>query len=322
MLSANHTQTLPSAIFLMGPTASGKTDLAIALAEQLPCDIISVDSALVYRGMDIGSAKPDAEILARAPHRLISFLNPSEPYSAAQFRNDALRESTNIVQNGRIPLFVGGTMLYFKILLEGIAEMPAADAALRAALTAEAEQIGWPAMHTKLAEVDPIAAVQLHPNHSQRILRALEVHALTGTPLSTLQKQPQQTEPLPFRPIQLALIPSDRDALHQRIEQRFDRMLAEGFVEEVRQLYQRGDLSPDLPSMRAVGYRQVWEYLAGNTTESEMRAAGIAATRQLAKRQLTWLRSWSNLHSIPVSEPFSLEKVTQAVLKILTEVGI
>lgn len=324
MLSVNHTQTLPCAIFLMGPTASGKTDLAIALAERLPCDIISVDSALVYRGMDIGSAKPDAKTLARAPHRLISFLDPSEPYSAAQFRNDALRESTKIVQNGRIPLFVGGTMLYFKILLEGIAELPVADAALRAALTAEAEQCGWPAMHAKLAAVDPVAAAQLHPNHSQRILRALEVHALTGVPLSTLQNQQkqQQPEPLPFQPIQLALIPSDRDALHQRIEQRFDRMLAEGFVEEVRQLYQRGDLSPDLPAVRAVGYRQVWEYLAGNITESEMRTAGIAATRQLAKRQLTWLRSWPNLHSIPVSEPFSLEKVTQAVLKILTEVGI
>ncbi len=324
MLSANPTQTLPRAIFLMGPTASGKTDLAVALTEQLPCDIISVDSALVYRDMDIGSAKPDAETLARAPHRLISFLDPSEPYSAAQFRRDALRESTSIVQNGRIPLFVGGTMLYFKILLEGIAEMPAADAALRAALSAEAEQCGWPAMHAKLAEVDPIAAAQLHPNHSQRILRALEVHTLTGVPLSSLQKQQkqQQAEPLPFRPIQLALIPSDRVALHQRIERRFDQMLATGFIEEVRQLYQRGDLSTDLPSMRAVGYRQVWEHLAGNTTEAEMRSAGIAATRQLAKRQLTWLRGWPNLHTIPVAEPFCLEKVTQTALKILTEVGI
>lgn len=305
----------------MGPTASGKTDLAVALTEKLPCDIISVDSALVYRGMDIGSAKPDAKILARAPHRLINFLDPAQPYSAAQFRRDALQEMNNITRAERIPLLVGGTMLYFKVLLEGIADLPAADPTLRAALTAEAQHLGWPAMHQKLAEVDPITAAQLHPNHSQRILRALEVHALTGSTLSTLQQQ-QQPSPLPFCPIQLALLPDDREALHQRIEQRFERMLRAGFIEEVRQLYQRGDLHPDLPAMRAVGYRQVWDYLAGALTEPEMRAAGIAATRQLAKRQLTWLRGWPNLETIAVQEPFHLEKVTQAALKILSANGI
>jgi tRNA dimethylallyltransferase len=320
MLAANP-QTLPSAIFLMGPTASGKTDVAVALTKKLPCDIISVDSALVYRGMDIGSAKPDRHILEHAPHRLISFLDPAEPYSAAQFRRDALQEISEIVQAGRIPLLVGGTMLYFKVLLEGIADLPAADSALRATLTTEAQRLGWPAMHQKLVEVDPVTAAQLHPNHSQRILRALEVYALTGSALSTLQQQQPPASP-PFRPIQLALLPNDREALHQRIEQRFDRMLREGFIEEVRQLHQRGDLHPDLPAVRAVGYRQVWDYLDGALTESEMRAAGIAATRQLAKRQLTWLRGWPNLETIAVQEPFQPEKVTRAVLKILSANGI
>ncbi len=323
MVTAN-TPTLPRAIFLMGPTASGKTDVAVELTKKLPCDIISVDSALVYRGMDIGSAKPDSHILMQAPHRLISFLDPSEPYSAAQFRRDALREIQNIVQAGRIPLLVGGTMLYFKVLLEGIADLPVADPTLRAVLTAEATRIGWPAMHQKLAAVDPAAAAQLHPNHSQRILRALEVHTLTGTALSTLQQQQQQqqAEPLPFHPVQLALLPDDREALHRRIERRFDRMLEEGFMDEVRQLYQRGDLHPDLPAIRAVGYRQAWDYLAGATTAVEMRDAGIAATRQLAKRQLTWLRGWSQLHTISTQEPFDEEKVTQATLKILSANGI
>lgn len=320
MVTAN-TPTLPRAIFLMGPTASGKTDVAVELTKKLPCDIISVDSALVYRGMDIGSAKPDAETLRHAPHRLISFLDPSEPYSAAQFRRDALREIQNIIAAGRIPLLVGGTMLYFKVLLEGIADLPAADSAIRAQLTAEAAQYGWPAMHQKLAVVDPASAAQLHPNHSQRILRALEVHTLTGTALSTLQQQ-QQVEPLPFHPVQLALLPDDREALHCRIERRFDRMLEDGFIDEVRQLYQRGDLHPDLPAIRAVGYRQAWEHLAGKITEAEMREAGIAATRQLAKRQLTWLRSWPQLHTISTQEPFDVEKVTQATLKILSANGI
>lgn len=321
MLSANQNRALPPAIFLMGPTASGKTDLAVALSQHLPCDIISVDSALVYRGMDIGSAKPDAVTLAQAPHRLISFLDPSEPYSAAQFRQDALREMASISQAGHIPLLVGGTMLYFKVLLEGIADLPPADPAVRAALDAEAGISGWPAMHTKLAAVDPEAAARLHPNHSQRILRALEVFQQTGIPLSRLQQQ-QNPDPLPYRPIQLALMPEDRGTLHQRIEQRFDRMLANGFIDEVRSLYQRGDLHPDLPAIRAVGYRQAWDYLAGHITETQFRENGIAATRQLAKRQQTWLRSWANLHCLYTQEPFDLDKVTEAALKVLQNAGI
>lgn len=321
MLSANPKPTLPPAIFLMGPTASGKTDLAVALTEHLPCDIISVDSALVYRGMDIGTAKPDAAILARAPHHLISFLDPAESYSAAHFRRDALHEIAAITAAGRIPLLVGGTMLYFKVLLEGIAELPPSDPVIRAVLTAEAERTGWPAMHAKLALADPEAAARLHPNHSQRILRALEVYQQTGIPLSRLQQQ-QRPESLPFRPIQLALMPEDREVLNQRIEQRFDRMLADGFVDEVRALYERDDLHPDLPAIRAVGYRQAWDYLAGNITDIQLRDTGIAATRQLAKRQLTWLRSWADVHWLHTQEPFELQKVTTTALKVLKNVGI
>ncbi len=321
MLSANQNSSPSTAIFLLGPTASGKTDLAVELTRQLPCDIISVDSALVYRGMDIGTAKPDAATLAHAPHRLISFLDPAEAYSAAAFRRDALREIADIQSRGRIPLLVGGTMLYFKVLLEGIADLPASSPELRAALTAEAEQHGWPAMHKKLAAVDPAAAARLHPNHSQRILRALEVYQQTGTPLSQLQRQ-QTTETLPFHPVQLALMPEDRNVLTQRIEGRFDRMLAEGFVEEVRHLYLRGDLNPDLPSIRAVGYRQVWDYLAGHVSDTQLRDNGIAATRQLAKRQLTWLRRWANLHWLYTQEPFDLNKVTSDALKILRNANI
>ena len=321
MLSANQKSTLPPAIFLMGPTASGKTDLAIALAEHLPCEIISVDSALVYRGMDIGTAKPDAETLARAPHRLISFLDPAEPYSAAQFRKDALREMQEITQAGRIPLLVGGTMLYFKVLLEGIADLPAADANTRAALTAQAEKVGWPAMHQQLAAVDPVAADRLHPNHSQRILRALEVFRLSGIPLSKLLAE-QNPEPFPYQATQLALAPVHRDVLHERIAQRFDRMLATGFIDEVKHLYHRGDLHPDLPSIRAVGYRQAWDHLAGHLTETELRETGIAATRQLAKRQMTWLRSWPNLHWLHTEEPFALQNLSAHALKILAEANI
>lgn len=313
--------TLPAAIFLMGPTASGKTDLAVALTEHLPCDIISVDSALVYRGMDIGTAKPDAATLTRAPHRLISFLDPSEPYSAAQFRLDAMREMADITARGRIPLLVGGTMLYFKVLLEGIADLPPADPAIRAELSADAERLGWPALHAQLAAVDPETAARLHPNHSQRILRALEVYRQTGTSLSTLQKQ-QQSEPLPWQVTQLALMPVDREALNRRIEQRFDKMLASGFVDEVRALHARGDLHSDLPAIRSVGYRQAWDYLDGKLDETGLRDTGIAATRQLAKRQLTWLRSWPGLRTIPVAEPFDIKKVTATALKRLVDGGI
>lgn len=321
MLSANPNTALPPVIFLMGPTASGKTDVAVALTEKLPCDIISVDSTLVYRGMDIGSAKPDATTLSLAPHRLISFLDPSTPYSAADFRKDALNEMAAITSAGRIPLLVGGTMLYFKVLLEGIADLPPADPAIRERLSAEAEQSGWPAMHARLASVDPVTAARLHPNHSQRILRALEVHALTGKPLSWLQSQSSNTL-FPYNPAQIALIPTDREILHRRIEQRFDRMLAEGFIDEVRLLHQRGDLSPDLPALRAVGYRQVWDFLEGRLDFGQMRDNGIAATRQLAKRQLTWLRSWADLLRIPLTDSANPEKITEEALKTLAHAGI
>ncbi len=304
----------------MGPTASGKTDLAVALTECLPCDIISVDSAMIYRGMDIGTAKPDTTTLARAPHRLINLLDPSEPYSAAQFRRDALREMSAITARGRIPLLVGGTMLYFKVLLEGIAELPAADPALRAAVTWEAESIGWPAIHARLAAVDPSMAARLHPNHSQRILRAWEVYCLTGQPMSALQKQ-QASEPLPWSVTQLALMPA-RDAVHLRIAQRFDAMLSHGLIDEVRALHARGTLSPDLPAIRSVGYRQVWEFLDGETTANQMHDKAVFATRQLAKRQFTWLRSWPHLHNLPTREPFDIKKVLYIALKLLANIGI
>lgn len=321
MLSANTTTTLPHAIFLMGPTAGGKTDLAVALTQQLPCDIISVDSALIYKGMNIGTAKPDAATLACAPHRLISFLDPAEPYSAAQFRSDALHEMTEISSRGRIPLLVGGTMLYFKVLLEGLAELPPSEPAVRASLTEEAVRYGWPAMHARLAAIDPETATKLHPNHSQRILRALEVHQLSGIALSTLQRQ-QQSAVLPWQICQLALAPADRTMLHQRAERRFDEMLANGFLAEVRCLHARQDLHPDLPAIRSVGYRQAWQYLNGEITADQWRETSIAATRQLAKRQLTWLRSWPDLHWILTEEPFDQEKVTQTALNILKSIDI
>jgi len=286
---------LPPAVCLMGPTASGKTDLAITLVEQLPMDIISVDSVMVYRGMDIGSAKPDAATLARAPHRLIDIRDPAEAYSAAQFRDDALREMAAISAAGRIPLLVGGTMLYFRALLSGLSTLPSADAEIRARLEAEAEVEGWENLHRRLAEVDAAAAARIHPHDPQRIQRALEVYELTGTPLSQLQQQQQLDEPLPYRVIKLAVAPAERSTLHQRIAERFDLMLGSGLVEEVEGLRRRGDLHLDLPALRAVGYRQVWEFLDGDIDYTEMVERGIIATRQLAKRQFTWLRSEPSL---------------------------
>jgi tRNA dimethylallyltransferase len=282
--------SLPPAIFLMGPTASGKTALAVSLVERFPLEIISVDSALVYRGMDIGSAKPDAATLARAPHHLLDIRDPTEAYSAAAFRDDALRLMADITARGRVPLLVGGTMLYFRALLQGLDDLPRADAALRQKLLAEAAGRGWPALHAELAEVDPVTAARLAPNDSQRIGRALEVFRLGGVPMSALLDKAAST--LPYRVLQLALIPSDRAVLHQRIAARFDAMLAEGLIEEVETLRRNPMLTADLPAMRAVGYRQAWAYLDGVISRSELREQGIAATRQLAKRQLTWLRSW------------------------------
>lgn len=274
----------------MGPTASGKTALAVSLVERFPLEIISVDSALVYRGMDIGSAKPDAATLARAPHHLLDIRDPAEAYSAAAFCDDARRLMAGIVARGRVPLLVGGTMLYFRALLRGLDDLPRADPALRKALEAEAKVCGWPALHAELAAVDPATAARLAPNDSQRIGRALEIFRLTGTPMSALLDRAKSE--LPYRVLQLALIPSDRAVLHQRIAARFDAMLAEGLVDEVEFLRRAYALSPDLPAMRAVGYRQAWAYLDGDIDMKALREQGIAATRQLAKRQLTWLRSW------------------------------
>jgi len=285
---------LPPAIFLQGPTASGKTDLALQLADALPCEIISVDSALVYRGMDIGTAKPSRAVLAEYPHHLIDLCDPLEAYSAARFRRDALDAMQDIAARGRIPLLVGGTSLYFKVLLHGLAEMPAADLELRRKLEARAEAEGSAVLHQQLAQVDAECAARLHPNDRQRIIRALEVLHASGQSLCHWQSQ-QQCAALPFRIAQLALLPDDRQRLHRRIEQRFRQMLEDGLIEEVQALYRRGDLHLGLPSMRAVGYRQVWEFLDGCLNIEEMTERAVIATRQLAKRQLTWLRSWQDL---------------------------
>ncbi len=279
-----------TAIFLMGPTASGKTNLAIHLAQHYPVDIISVDSSMVYCGMDIGTAKPTAAELALAPHRLIDIRDPNQPYSAADFREDALREMAEISARGRIPLLVGGTMLYFKVLKEGLADLPQANATIRAQILAQAQAEGWAAIHQQLAQVDAVTAARLKTTDSQRLQRALEVYYVTGVPLSVWHAQ-QQKQSIPYNIQEVALLPKARDVLHQRIEQRFDLMLEQGLIAEVTALKQRGDLHLDLPSMRSVGYRQVWEYLDGLYDYDEMRFRAIVATRQLAKRQHTWLRS-------------------------------
>ncbi len=286
MSATNH----PPAIFLMGPTASGKTALAVSLVERFPLEIISVDSALVYRDMNIGTAKPDAATLARAPHHLLDIRDPTEAYSAATFCADAQRLMDDITARGKVPLLVGGTMLYFRALLRGLDDLPRADPALRKKQEIEAASRGWPALHVDLAQVDPVTAQRLSPNDSQRIGRALEIYQLTGKPMSALLDQAQTA--LPYRVLQLALIPSDRAVLHQRIATRFDAMLADGLLDEVEALRKTYTLKPDLPAMRAVGYRQAWAYLEGEIDRAGLYEQGLAATRQLAKRQLTWLRSW------------------------------
>jgi len=288
---------LPPAIFLQGPTASGKTDLALQLADALPCEIISVDSALVYRGMDIGTAKPSKTLLAQYPHHLIDICDPSEAYSAARFRADALAAMQTISARGKIPLLVGGTPLYFKALLHGLAEMPAADPTLRAELEHWAQSEGSAALHQKLMQLDPQSAARLHPNDRQRIMRALEVQRSSGQSMGYWQAQQAQAA-LPFRIAQIALLPDERQWLHQRIAQRFGQMLKDGLMEEVKALHARSDLHLGLPAMRAVGYRQVWEYLDGRLSLEAMGERGIIATRQLAKRQMTWLRSWPDLYRI------------------------
>lgn len=289
----NASESKPTAVLLMGPTASGKTDLAVDLVARFPLAIVSVDSAMVYRGLDIGTAKPEPEVLARAPHRLIDILDPAEAYSAARFRDDALSEMAAITAAGRVPLLVGGTMLYFRALQQGLAQMPAADPALRARLEAEAR--AGVDLHQRLARVDPEAAQRIHPNDPQRIQRALEVYLLSGQPWTVLcRKTPAAA--LPYRLIKIILAPGDRAALHRRIAARFATMLEQGLVEEVRALYGRADLGPEKPAIRSVGYRQVWDYLAGRTGFDEMARRGVVATRQLAKRQMTWLRAEQGAH--------------------------
>jgi len=286
--------TKPLAVAIMGPTASGKTASALAIAERIPSEIISVDSALVYRGMDIGTAKPTKEELAAVPHHLIDIIDPLDSYSVAQFRKDTLRLVEEISARGKLPLLVGGTMLYFKGLADGLDDLPGADPEVRAALDEEAARLGWPAMHARLAAVDPQTAARLAPADSQRIQRALEIHTLSGKPMSELLAQREKTE-LPFELLSFALEPSDRAVLHDRIKRRFDIMLQDSpqgnLLTEVEALRKRGDLHLGLPSIRCVGYRQAWEYLDGTIDYAAMRETGIIATRQLAKRQLTWLRS-------------------------------
>ena len=285
---------LPPAIFIMGPTASGKTELAVELASLLPVDVISVDSALVYRGMDIGTAKPEAEILQRVPHRLIDICEPTETYSAANFRQDALREMNEITGAGRIPLLVGGTMLYYHALQQGLSPLPEADAGVRRELEQRLADQGLGQLHRQLKRIDPEAAARIHANDPQRIIRALEVWQITGDPLSKLQKR--QGEPLPYRVVKLVRAPAERAVLHERIERRFKKMLELGFEQEVRKLLQQPGMAPGLASMRSVGYRQMVAYLLGQCSLEEMLDRGIIATRQLAKRQFTWLRKEQDGH--------------------------
>jgi len=306
----------PPAVLLAGPTASGKSALALALAERFAAEIVSVDSAQVYRGMDIGTAKPDAATRARVPHHLVDLLDPTEAYSAARFRADALSAIAAIRARGRVPLLVGGTMLYFKALAEGLSALPAADPALRARLDARASAAGWPALHAELARIDPATAARVAPTDAQRIQRALEVHALTGTPLSRLLGVREADGAL-GPAVAVALLPPDRARLHAAIARRFDAMLAAGLVDELAALRRRYALTPELPAMRCVGYRQAWEFLDGAIDAATLRAKGIAATRQLAKRQFTWLRAWP-------ATPFDAESpgLADAVAALLAGHGI
>ena len=285
---------LPPAICLMGPTASGKTAVSLGLTLRFPLEIVSVDSAQVFRDMDIGTAKPDRATLEKFPHHLIDLISPEESYSAARFRADALRVMAEITARGRIPLLAGGTMLYFKALRDGLSDLPQADAELRRAIDEEAQRRGWPALHADLAALDPAAAARLKPTDAQRIQRALEVVRLTGAPLAESMAR-RTGAAVPYRLIQLALQPSDRAVLHARIAQRFDAMLEAGLIDEVSALRRKYRLHAGLPSMRCVGYRQVWDYLEGRSDRAALREKGIAATRQLAKRQLTWLRAWEDV---------------------------
>lgn len=306
-----------SIICLIGPTATGKTNLAIELLQHINAEIISVDSAMIYKGMDIGTAKPSPEILKFAPHRLINTHDPCQSYSAGEFRRDALAAIEEILAKGHIPLLVGGTMLYFHVLQQGIADLPPANAQIRQQLQQQLNQQGLKKLHEHLMRIDPITAQHIHPNDPQRLLRALEVAIITGKPLSLLQKT--SNKPAPYSFITIVLIPSNRDALHQAISNRFQTMLDQGFVEEVEKLFNRGDLNPLLPSIRTVGYRQIWDYLTGTIPYAKMQELAIIATRQLAKRQFTWLRSWKNVTLILTSNDKENLKKIMGLLKKANE---
>lgn len=295
----------------MGPTASGKTDLAIALKNEINGEIISVDSALIYKDMDIGTAKPTAEELEAAPHALISFLDPLQAYSVADFRKDALAEIERILSEGKTPICVGGTMMYFKALLEGISPLPEADPSIREQISQEAAQHGWEYIHQELEKVDPVSAKRIHPNDPQRLNRALEVFRITGKSLTELSENKGEAFPYPVK--QFAIAPKQRELLHERIKSRFDQMIAQGFEQEVRALYDRGDLHLNLPSMRCVGYRQMWEYFDGKWTHDEMIYRGVVATRQLAKRQMTWLNSWPDLTWLETGTNTNLQLIVSSL---------
>lgn len=310
------TPLLPPAIFLMGPTASGKTALSVKLAQQLNAEIISVDSALVFKGMDIGTAKPDLEERAGILHHLIDILDPAESFSTGAFRKQALDLMADITARGKVPLLTGGTMLYFNSLYYGLAQLPTADAALRLQLEAEAGAVGKLAMHQKLQAIDPVAAARIHPNDPQRVQRAIEVYRLTGKSMTQLHSE-AKAEEIPYQKIKLIIAPRDRAVLHEKIAQRFKLMLQQGFVEEVEALYRRGDLNAQMPSIRAVGYRQIWSYLGGEMDFAEMQEKGIIATRQLAKRQFTWLRRETDALSFYTEDSAVFDTVLKAVQSLL-----
>ena len=300
---------LPPALFLMGPTASGKTDLAIKICENLPCEIISVDSALIYRSMDIGTAKPTAEELKKTPHKLIDILDPAQSYSVAEFRKDAISSMQDITARGNIPLLVGGTMMYYKALIDGLSPLPESDQNVRKIIEKKAEELGWDTLHQQLAQIDPASAKRIHPNDPQRLLRALEVHQLTNCSMTDLMAT--RSDPIPYNVKQFCINPGDRKILHHRIAQRFELMIDSGFQAEVEKLRGRGDLHLNLPSIRCVGYRQMWQYLDGDFDFNTMREKSVAATRQLAKRQLTWLRGWENIHLLDTFSSDNMSKVIE-----------
>jgi tRNA dimethylallyltransferase len=306
---------MKTVVCLMGPTASGKTDVAISLCKRFPLDIVSVDSALVYRGMDIGTAKPDAETLRRTPHRLVDIRDPEESYSAGDFVRDARAEIDQILATGRVPLLAGGTMMYFRALTGGIAELPSANAEIRATIDADAENLGWPALHERLKSVDPRAAGRIKPNDRQRIQRALEVYMASGRPLSEWQAEAAADVDDDLNFVKIALQPATRQVLHERIEERLNIMLNNGFLDEVKVLYDRPGLTADHPSMRSVGYRQMWEHLAGDTSLDEAARRALYATRQLAKRQITWLRSESDLSSYDPLEASTIDAISASLIE-------